>query len=241
MTEKNGENDDQLREILRSIPERFAIAKTGVDFSTQQAYLALAENIEHDLFSEEEVRVKGEALFNATTPVDEKKETLVLLAHTGTLDACRVLERFAETAGPELQGWSTLALEECRVLLEQERDEPIGAIMTGLGGEEERLRYFVVVCAKKDNVPLTHAQIASIEQAYVATCDRLNSVLEEAQVHGHYATLKILVPLDVAVGEVIESGIGECNKRDEYLDDRYFVTNVKIPTDAEIQKFLSGE
>ena len=239
MTARNGESDDQLQEILRSIPERFAVAKAGVEFSTQQAYLALAANQKHDRFSEEELMTKGEALFDVATPVDEKKETLVLLAHTGTLDAYRVLERFAETAGPELQGWSTLALEECRMFFEQDWDEPVGIIMTGLGGEEERLRYFVVVCLKNGSTALTHAQTVTIEQAFFATCDRLDSVLEEVQVQAHYAILKILVPLDVAVGEVIEGGIAECNKGDEYLDDSYYVTNVRIPTDAEIQQFLS--
>lgn len=239
MTEKNGEHDDQLREILHSIPERFAIAKTGVDFSTQRAYLALAANHEHDLFSEEEVMTKGEALFNAATPVDEKKETLVLLAHTGTLDAYRVLERFAETTAPELRGWSALALEECRLLLEQGWGESVGTIMTGLGGEEGRLRYFVVVCSKEGSAALTPAQTVSIERAFLAICNRWDSVLEEVQVQAHYAILKLLVPLDVAVGEVIEGGIGECNQRAEYLDDKYYVTNVRIPTDAEIQQFLS--
>ena len=52
--------------------------------------------------------------------------------------------------------------------------------------------------------------------------------------HQDYATMRVLVPLDVAVGEVIEGGIGECNTSGGFVDVSYYVTNVRIPTEAEI-------
>jgi len=39
-------------------------------------------------------------------------------------------------------------------------------------------------------------------------------------------------------GEVIEKGIGECNKMSEFLFPDYYVTNVKKPTPEEISKYL---
>jgi len=233
MKPKNGESDDQVHQILRSMPERFAMAKAGVSAATQQEYLAFTAHIEHEQRSEEDIRARSEALFSSTTAIAEKKEILARLAHAGTLDAYRVLEQFAETAEPELQDWSTLALHECRLLLEQDWDEPVGLVMTGLGGEEDRLRYFIVVCSK-DSAVFSQAHPAIIESAFSATCDRLRSILEEVQVHASYATLKVLVPLDVAVGTVVEGGISECNKRGSLLDESYYVTNDRIPTEAEI-------
>jgi len=41
----------------------------------------------------------------------------------------------------------------------------------------------------------------------------------------------ILIPMDVAVGKVIEEGISECNKMGEFLLPDYYVTNVKKPGD----------
>jgi hypothetical protein len=41
----------------------------------------------------------------------------------------------------------------------------------------------------------------------------------------------ILIPMDVAVGEVIEETISDCNKMSEFLFPDYYVTNVKnLPT-----------
>jgi len=44
--------------------------------------------------------------------------------------------------------------------------------------------------------------------------------------------------MDVAVGDVIEEGISECNKISEFLLVHYYVTNVKKPTQEEISKYL---
>jgi hypothetical protein len=44
--------------------------------------------------------------------------------------------------------------------------------------------------------------------------------------------------MDIAVGDVIEEGIKECNKMDEFLYFHYYVTNIKKPTKEEISKYL---
>jgi hypothetical protein len=48
----------------------------------------------------------------------------------------------------------------------------------------------------------------------------------------------ILVPMDVAVGEVIGEGIKQCNMMGEVLFVDYYVTNVMKPTKLEILKYL---
>jgi hypothetical protein len=44
--------------------------------------------------------------------------------------------------------------------------------------------------------------------------------------------------MDVAVGQVIEEGIGECDKMDEFLLSDYHVTNGKKTAREEISKYL---
>jgi len=44
--------------------------------------------------------------------------------------------------------------------------------------------------------------------------------------------------MDVAIGEVIEESISECNKGSEFLLPDYYVTNVKKPTPKEISEYL---
>ena len=234
----NDKIDDQIREILHNIPERLKVAEEGVDFSLQQEYLEYTQNLDFNQYSEEDISAKSQSLFSSSTPHEDKKEILVILAHRGTVESYRTIEKFLEAADQKLEAWSVLSLQECRMFLESSllgRSE--GMLMTGLGGENNKLRYFLIIRSRSD-VAFTSAQKTTVERAFSSICDRFDSVLEEIQVHLNYATMKVLIPLDVAVGEVIEKGIGESNKFGDFLDPYYFVTNVKIPKETEIMEYL---
>ncbi|HUU26232.1 MAG TPA: hypothetical protein VM123_00335 [archaeon] len=234
----NDETDDQIRDILHDIPERLKIAEEGVDFSLQQEYLEFTQNLDFDKYSEEDISARSQSLPSKNTPHEDKKEILAILAHRGTVESYRTIERFLKTGEQELEGWSTLALQECRMFLENSLlDRSDGMLMTGLGGENNRPRYFLIIRSRSD-AAFTSAQKATVERVFSSICDRFDSILEEIQFHLNYATMKVLIPLDVAVGEVIEKGIGESNKFGGFLDPYYFVTNVKIPKETEILEYL---
>jgi len=44
--------------------------------------------------------------------------------------------------------------------------------------------------------------------------------------------------MDAGVGEMIEEGISECNKKRKFLLPDYHVANAKIATHEEISKYL---
>jgi hypothetical protein len=227
-----------LKDILQGIPERLTVAERGVDSSVQQEYLEYRRGLDYDQYSEEDISARSQSLFSPSTPLEEKKETLTILAHRGTVESYRTIERYLETTEQELEGWSVLALQECRVFLEGFLlDRNVGVVMTGLGGEGNRLRYFFMVRSRND-VAFTSAQKATIERGFSHICGRLDSILEEIQVHRDRVTMRVLVPLDVAAGEVIEGGIGECNTFGSFLDANYYVTNDRIPTEEEIPRYL---
>jgi hypothetical protein len=50
--------------------------------------------------------------------------------------------------------------------------------------------------------------------------------------------MKVQIPTDVAIAEIIDGGIGECNTFGCFLDENYYVTNINIPTEAEILNYL---
>lgn len=116
-------------------------------------------------------------------------------------------------------------------------DESVGVVMTGLGGEGPRLRFFFVIQSRND-ASFTSAQKVTIELVFSYICSRFDSILEEIRVHQDYATMRVLVPLGVAVGELVEGGIGECNTFGDFLDVNYYVTNDRIPTETEILHYL---
>ena len=234
----NNESDDQIRDILHDISERLTVAADGVDSSVQQEYLEYTEGLNFGQYSEEDISARSHSLFSPGTPLEEKKEALAVLAHRGTLEAYRTIERFLKTAEQTLEAWGVLALQECRMFLESSlSDRNAGILMTGLGGENNRLRYFLVIRSRSD-AALTSAQKETVERGFSYICSKFDSILEEIQVRQYYVTMKVLIPMDVAVAEIIEGGIDECNTFSDFLDENYYVTNVRIPTEAEIQHYI---
>ncbi|MFC1981758.1 MarR family winged helix-turn-helix transcriptional regulator [Chloroflexota bacterium] len=85
---------------------------------------------------------------------------------------------------------------------------------------------------------LTDVQKETVARSFSYICSKFDSILEETQSHQHYITMKVLIPMDVAVADIVEGGINECNTFGDFLDENYYVTNVKIPTEAENQHYI---
>jgi len=234
----NDQLDDQIQDVLHDIPERLTLAEDGVDSSVQQEYLEYTQHLDFDQYSEEDISARSDSLFSPSTPLEDKKEILAVLAHRGTVKAYRIIERFLETAEQALADWGVLALQECRMFVEGSvLDRNVGMLVTGLGGEDDRLRYFLIIHPRSE-AAFTSAQKAAIERGFSYICSRFDSILEKVEAHQHYATMMVLIPLDVAVAEVIERGIDQCNTFCDLLDLNYYVRNDRIPTEAEILHYL---
>jgi hypothetical protein len=230
--------DDQIRYILDNIPERLILVEQGIDSHVQQEYLKYTNDHDFSQYSEGDIAARIPSLFSPNTSFENKKETLAILAHQGTLEAYKNIERFLETKEESLEGWAALALQECRMFLESSLSDRIGGIlMTGLGGENNRLRYFVIIRSRND-ATLTNAQKETIKLRFSYICSKFDSRIEEIQAHQYYVTMEVLISMDVAVAEIIEGGIAECAAFGDFLDENYYVTNAGIPSETEILHYL---
>ncbi|MCI5128411.1 MAG: hypothetical protein D3907_07905 [Candidatus Electrothrix sp. AUS3] len=117
-------------------------------------------------------------------------------------------------------------------------DEPVGLIATGLGGDGERLRYIFVLAFSGEF--LAEEQQQEIREILDSVCRKYRSLVEEAQFRPAYLFVQVLVPLDVAIGEVIEASITWLNQDVDRVRQEYLATNVAVPTEEEIQAFLGG-
>ncbi|MCI5126736.1 MAG: hypothetical protein D3925_20220 [Candidatus Electrothrix sp. AR5] len=79
-----------------------------------------------------------------------------------------------------------------------------------------------------------------IREGLGKVCQQYRSVVEQAQFRLSCLYVQVLVPIDVAVGEVIEESIVRLNRGAEVFRQEYLVTNVSVPTEEEIQEFLGG-
>ena len=110
------------------------------------------------------------------------------------------IKQFLEEGDPALHEWAKLSLQECHLFEDNVwfGDEGVGTVMTGLGGEDNRVRYFLAVRSKATN-PYTSMDRTIIAENFLKVCREHNSVLEDIQIHPTHVTLKILIPLDVFI------------------------------------------
>ena len=116
-------------------------------------------------------------------------------------------------------------------------EEEGGIISTGLGGKDNKFRYYFIV-SSKDGLTFSETHRNTLKREFETISQKYNSEIEEINFEPNYAMIRTLIPMDVAAGEVIEEGIRECNKADDFLYFHYYITNVKKPINEEIIKYL---
>lgn len=231
----NGEEGTDCSTIL---PEQFIVTKKELDPAVYEQFLVMLEQ-STPAMDYEELLQQGTQLVDKTMPIAQKKLVLVQLAQWGSTEAYRLVQEYSARPDPSLEEWSRIALYECRMCMESDLlDEPVGLISTGLGGDGERLRYIFVLAFQGES-PAEEKQ-RGIGEELKKVCLEHRSVVEQAQFRLSCLHVQVLVPMDVAVGAVIEESIARLNQhKEEFLPD-YLVTNVSVPTDEEIQGFLDG-
>lgn len=229
---------EEIRQFLESIPDTFRIMETGVDIETQKEYLDYSESFGHGELTEEATSQLAGLLWLPDTTVTSKKKGLTLLAHLGTISAYRHIEKYYQNPDPEVKSWAALALEECRMFLESTLlDESVGFIVSGLGGTADKMRFYFMVLPPI-GTHFTTEQHNVIEIQLRSVASELNCIAEKFYPSDTYVGLTALVPHDVAVGTFIEAGIHRCNELGELVFEHYYVTNQKIPDEAEIGQII---
>jgi hypothetical protein len=112
-------------------------------------------------------------------------------------------------------------------------------ISTGLGGKDEKLRYFVVLMTRS-RVNLTASQKMVIKNEFEFILNKFDAVLEEADFSDYLATITLLLPMNHSLKSVFKEAIDECNRYGNFLNDDFIVTNVRILSFGEIKAFLES-
>ena len=218
--------------------DSFSLMETAIELPVQEEYFNLSGSIDFDNVDYTDVLRESGQLFSENTPIETKKRMLILLAHLGTPESTRILERYLGISEGILRDWTLLSLKECRMFLESVLlKEESGFVSTGLGGKGNKLRYYFILSSKQ-GMTLTETHRKTLTKGFETISKQYNSEIEEINYENNYALLGICIPMDVAVAKVIEKGIRECNRVGEFLFFHYYVTNVKKPTNEEILEYL---
>jgi hypothetical protein len=160
------------------------------------------------------------------------------MASIENIELYRTLEKFVKTKDKKLYEWGILAMQECRMLLESSLlDENQVFISTGLGGKNNKLRYFIVIISNS-NTELDDVKKRIIESELDFSLKNHNAELEKITFNEKYAAIVCLLPINLTISEIIKGIIDECNKMGNFLEKNYLITNVQEFAIDEIDNLI---
>lgn len=236
MSEKE---EEKIRKFLESIPDTFDIFEEAIDVQTQMEYIEYSHSFGSGELTENETLRLSSILFSKNTPLEGKKKVLALLAHLGTITAFRQIEKYYKISDKNLKQWTAMALQECRMFLESTlTDQSIGFISSGLGGVLDKLRYYFLILPSSDRA-FTPTEKNLIKEEINLVARDLNCVVETVDPSDTFVGFTVLVPMDVALGTFIETGISKCNEFGVIVLEHYYATNLNIPASSEIKEIIA--
>ena len=228
---------EKIQEILGGSPGKLKIMEQMIDMDLQMEYYdcSMRTRKERD---EEWALDHMQYLSEPGYSEDVKKEILARLASIGKVECYRAIESCLKDAPEPLRSWALLALNESCMLLESKiMDENQVFISTGLGGKDEKLRYFVVLMSRT-RLDLTPSQQMVIRNEFEFILKKFEAVVEESNFSGYLATMLLLLPMNQSLKSIFKEAIDECNRYGDFLNDDFIVTNVKVLSFGEIEEFL---
>ncbi len=228
---------EKIKELLGGAPGKLKVLEQQIDMDLQLEYYECSQKMRKEL-GEEEALEKADNLAKPGYSPQVKREILARLASMEKVECFRRIEAFLKNGEEELRDWTRLALNESRMLLESSLlDENQVFISTGLGGRDQKLRYFVVLVSKQD-LDLNETQKKVIGNEFETILSCYNAEVEEIRFSEFMAAILILLPMQFAMSPVFREAILECNYYGDFLENDFIVTNVKKLSFPEIKVFL---
>jgi hypothetical protein len=228
---------DKIQELLGDIPGNLTILEQQIDADVQFEYYNYAKNI-GDNFNPDEVLKNRETIFHHDLTMDDKKQLMVQLANIDSIEAYRTLEKYMLGSNDQLKDWATLALQECRLLLESRLlDKSQVLISTGLGGKGLKLRYFTVLL-NANGCPYSSFEQKIVSEEVLFSIKKSKGELENIRFDKELCTILSMIPLQVPVQGLFDELIRECNQYGYFLNHDYIITNVRVLTNQQIRKMI---
>ncbi|WP_445957332.1 hypothetical protein [Yeosuana sp.] len=228
----NKKEKSEIENLLKSIPNDFRAMENKISTKAIDEYYEIANELKGKNKAE---IIQNQNKWRELKFSKEVKELLVYLSEIGDVKSYRKIEKIMKSGKSEILDFSYVALKFARLNLENNLfDEPIGFISTELGGKGNKLRYYFVVKSKDK---IEKEKESKLINELKNICNQDYSEIEEIENHGRYILVKILVSIDIAIGNIIEKLTNKC----VFLDEEYICDNVEKPTTKFIEKWMSNK
>lgn len=213
-------------------------SKVTATLEMQIEYIHYHNLIDTQELSEAILFDESKKLFSEKTGVEEKKKLLFLLAHNGSIESYKLLQKYQNDADKKLIVWTELCLQECGAFLGTDlldQDEITAKVISGAGSDGKRLRAFFVLSAVRS---FADKQKNVIKQCIRMADKKLESHTENINFGKDYILLSVLISAEVAPEEYFQEIYKSVNIDKNILCHHYYCTNVKKPSFKEINEYL---
>jgi hypothetical protein len=229
---------EQIQQFFQNFKGDINIINEKIDIALQMEYFEMSKTIKNDQDTSEWGQLI-DLLFEPEINNFTKKKLLVQLAAIDDVGAYRSIEKYSKNADDELKHWSLLALQESRMLLQSKLlDQSQIFISTGLGGKENKLRYFFAFFTRNSE-PFTDFQQNIIQKEFNYIFPKQESEIEEIHFFSEVVTVLSLVPVNIPVQDVFKSALQECNQYGDFIKENCIITNVRVMNLDEIRNFIN--
>ncbi|MDH6533437.1 hypothetical protein D0T51_00385 [Parabacteroides sp. 52] len=236
----------QFRDSFSKMDGHFHILEQRIPVEIQMEYFKYSEQIrshsDHtEPLSDEECEAISDLLQIETLSNDEKKHLITTLAISKSVKAYRLLKEYVEHPDPAIADWAYMAVMEARISLESEfSDEKQIYISTGLGGKDEKLRFYILILSNDKKVFLEY-QKQVIEREFNYLLPQDNCEIERLTIEDNYIELILLIPVRADIKGILGNVITECNQYGDFLSNQYTITNVKELSKEEIKDIITRD
>ncbi len=229
---------DKLKELLDKAGGKYTILEEQVDVDLQMKFFEFSTKLTKNKRTRKEIIDDVKLLYDTTAELEDKKRILTELSESECVEGFRELEKFLKVVDKDLKSWAILAYQHCRIGLESKLlDENKVFISTGLGGKEDKLRYFTAFKTRL-NTEFTETQRKIIDNEFSFVYKKNNCAIEEMKYVDQYLTILAIMPVDCVINDVIVSAINEVNLYGDFLHVDYLITNVKILEKSDIEYYF---
>jgi hypothetical protein len=233
---------EKLRNALNNQEvESFHILEDLVPIEEQMEYFRYFDQLRTDnvkFIRDDEIAI----LFSPDISIERKKRSLTLLSSIPDVGAYRSIETYQSSPlEPELKNWSSIALIGSRIALSSDLSGKKQVyISSGLGGHENKLRFFSLFTGPKGE-DFTELQKEIIEREFRFQLKIADVETETFNIENNYFSILLLFPFEVDVRAILKTTVDECNKYGNFLDYNFLFTNTKVMNDVEIQKIVENK
>lgn len=237
---KDEYNLKHIQDAINALPEDFSILEEQIDIELQMAYFELVKDQRNGDMEDSLIAQAKEDLYKDDVSQEGKKRLLVQIAGFDDIEAFRTIEAFHKQAGGEIKKWAVLALQESRMVIQSSLlGEQQVFISTGLGGKDQKIRYFAAMIHETFGSEFNETQKKLIESEFRFFLHESEGELEEITFSGSFAMGLFLFPLKQNLHETFKSVVDECNQYGNFLNEDVIITNVKKLTVEELNEFVT--